>query len=109
VTSAGSEQRAAVCVAVIDEGPGVPSAERESIWRPFQRGTAARDGAGGSGIGLTVVKEIVDDHQGRVWVDAAANGGATFVVELPIEPTVERHLTSSESRTSDTCGVTSHA
>jgi signal transduction histidine kinase len=71
-------------VAVIDEGPGVPVAERESIWRPFQRGSAARDGAGGSGIGLTVVKEILDEHGGRAWVEDAGGRGATFVVELPV-------------------------
>ena len=71
-----------VRVAVIDEGPGVPRSEREGIWRPFQRGSAAQDGAGGSGIGLTVVKEIVDEHEGRVWVEVAEGGGAAFVVEL---------------------------
>jgi two-component system OmpR family sensor kinase len=65
----------------------VPAAERESIWRPFQRGSAARDGAGGSGIGLTIVKEIVDEHRGRVWVEDGAAGGAAFVVELPATDT----------------------
>jgi signal transduction histidine kinase len=73
-----------VRVAVIDEGPGVPAAERETIWRAFQRGSAARDGAGGSGIGLTIVKEIVDEHGGRVWAEADEGGGAAFVVELPV-------------------------
>jgi two-component system OmpR family sensor kinase len=62
----------------------VPSAERDTIWRPFQRGSAARDGAGGSGIGLTVVKEILNDHEGRAWVEDGASGGAVFVVELPV-------------------------
>jgi len=74
----------AIRVAVIDQGPGVPLTERDTIWRPFQRGSAARDGAGGSGIGLTVVKEIVDEHEGRVWVEDGPGGGAGFVVELPV-------------------------
>jgi signal transduction histidine kinase len=81
---AGGRHRETVRVAVIDEGPGVPPSERDAIWRPFQRGTAARGGAGGSGIGLTVVKEIVDEHQGTVWVEDGQRGGATFVVELPV-------------------------
>jgi signal transduction histidine kinase len=85
VTVAGGGQYAeSVRIAVIDEGPGVPVSERDAIWRPFQRGSAAREGAGGSGIGLTVVKEIVDEHEGRVWVEDATSGGAMFVVELPV-------------------------
>ena len=82
----GSGSRVAgdcIRAAVIDEGPGVPPSEREGIWSPFQRGSAAQDGAGGSGIGLTVVKEIVDEHDGRVWVQDAEGGGAAFIVELP--------------------------
>jgi signal transduction histidine kinase len=74
----------AVRISVIDEGPGVAPGEREAIWRPFQRGSAAREGAGGSGIGLTIVKEILDEHAGRVWVEEAVTGGAAFIVELPV-------------------------
>ncbi|MFN2567363.1 MAG: sensor histidine kinase [Gemmatimonadaceae bacterium] len=76
-------------VAVEDQGPGVPAGERESIWRPFQRGSAAREGAGGSGIGLTVVREIVDEHDGKAWVEEGSAGGAAFVVELPVPASVE--------------------
>jgi signal transduction histidine kinase len=78
-----AERGGIVRIDVIDEGPGVPASERESIWRPFQRGSAAREGAGGSGIGLTVVKEIVEEHGGDVWVEDAVGGGASFVVQLP--------------------------
>jgi signal transduction histidine kinase len=79
---------ATVRVVIEDEGSGVPASEREAIWQPFQRGSAAREGAGGSGIGLTVVKEIVEEHAGSVWVEDAAGGGAAFVVELPAETPV---------------------
>lgn len=71
---------------VDDNGPGVPSKERERIWRPFERGDVARQrAAGGSGIGLTIVREIVEEHGGRVWVETAPGGGASFIVELPDE------------------------
>ena len=86
-------------VTVIDEGPGVPESERDFIWRPFQRGSAAQEGAGGSGIGLTVVKEIVDEHHGRTWVENGAHGGAAFVVELPTRPTQHGAMTSPEAHT----------
>src|SRR5687768_14067463 len=90
-----------VRVAVIDQGPGVPPAERDAIWRPFQRGSAAREGAGGSGIGLTVVKEIMDEHDGRVWVEDGASGGAVFVLELPVDsrPSAARRTADESSRT----------
>lgn len=71
-------------IAVTDSGPGVPQSERERIWRPFERGSVARQrAAGGSGIGLTIVREIVAEHDGRVWVEDAPGGGARFVVDLP--------------------------
>jgi signal transduction histidine kinase len=71
---------------VDDNGPGVPPSERDRIWRPFERGGAARArAAGGSGIGLTIIREIAEEHGGRAWVEAAPTGGARFVVELPDE------------------------
>jgi len=71
---------------VADQGAGVPETERERIWRPFERGSAATErAAGGSGIGLTVVRDIAERHGGRTWVDAAPDGGARFVVEFPGE------------------------
>ena len=71
---------------VDDNGPGVPASERERIWKPFERGGAARTrAAGGSGIGLTIVREIAQEHGGKAWVESSRLGGASFVVELPDE------------------------
>ena len=71
---------------VDDNGPGVPAAERERIWKPFERGGVARTrAAGGSGIGLTIVREIAQEHGGKAWVESSRLGGASFVVELPDE------------------------
>ena len=70
-------------IEVLDEGPGIPVAEREAIFQPFRRGrAAASSGAGGSGIGLTIVREIVAAHDGRVTV-ADSLQGARIIVELP--------------------------
>ena len=69
---------------VSDEGPGVPREELERIWWPFERGSAADQRAvGGSGIGLTVVRQIVERHGGRATVTASNGTGASFVVEFP--------------------------
>jgi signal transduction histidine kinase len=83
VTRAGG---GGVRLRVDDNGPGVPAQERERIWRPFERGELARArAAGGSGIGLTIVREIAEEYGGRAWVESGPNGGARFVVELPDE------------------------
>jgi len=69
---------------VEDQGSGVPARERTRIFEPFQRGEGAVGSVvAGSGIGLSVVREIVRAHDGRVWVEEAPSGGARFVVELP--------------------------
>jgi len=69
-------------IEVEDSGPGVSSAERNRIWEPFVRLPSAPL-VPGSGIGLAVVRDLVVAHGGKVWVEAAKNGGACFVVELP--------------------------
>ena len=85
--AAGTPDGRAVVLTVDDEGRGVAPGERESVWRPFHRGAAASElGAGGSGIGLAVVREIVVGHGGRTRIDAAPGGGARVVVELPAMP-----------------------
>jgi len=78
-----------VRIAVDDDGPGVPSADRERIFDRFTRaGTDAgrRDIAKGVGLGLSLVAEHVRLHDGRVWVTDRPHGltGARFIVELPI-------------------------
>ena len=73
---------------VADEGPGIPADERERIFAPYYRMKRDAGGAvGGTGIGLAVVRRLVEEHRGRVRV-VPANGdsasGARFVVALPI-------------------------
>jgi signal transduction histidine kinase len=69
---------------IADEGPGIPEAERERIWQPYQRGGTVGHTAG-SGIGLSVVRDLVTLHGGRAWVEPtpAGEGGARVVVTLP--------------------------
>ena len=73
---------------VIDEGPGIPPEERERIFAPYYRMKRDAGGAvGGTGIGLAVVRRLVEEHRGRVHVvPTNGNGasGARFVVSLPI-------------------------
>jgi signal transduction histidine kinase len=71
-----------VTISVEDEGPGIPSSERESIWRPFTRGRAAT-ATGGSGIGLTIVRELARAHGGSARVDPEFAPGSRFLITLP--------------------------
>jgi signal transduction histidine kinase len=68
-------------VSVSDGGPGVPPAERDRIFEPFYR---TKPQARGAGLGLHLVASIVHMHSGRVTVTESAQGGACFVMNLPL-------------------------
>jgi len=73
-------------IAVQDEGPGIPPRERGRIFAPFVRlKRDAESAVAGSGIGLSVVAQLVALHGGRARVEEAVGGGARFIVDLPAE------------------------
>jgi K+-sensing histidine kinase KdpD len=81
VIEAGSDR---ACIAVEDEGPGVPPGERERIFEKFYRTQGAQAKAKkGLGLGLTIARDLVVAHGGRIRVDDAPSGGARFMIELP--------------------------
>lgn len=71
-------------LAVADSGPGIPEAEQERIFDRFLRlGSELRRETEGIGIGLSIVKHIVEGHGGRIRVDSRPGQGARFVATLP--------------------------
>lgn len=70
-------------LAVRDHGPGVPAESRERIFEPFYRLPGASEQAGGVGLGLALVRSIVERHGGTVRCGEAPGGGACFIVLLP--------------------------
>jgi two-component system, OmpR family, phosphate regulon sensor histidine kinase PhoR len=73
-----------VRVAVADQGLGIPASDLPHIFEPFYRGKEAQARQiHGNGLGLSIVKGIVEAHGGRVSVQTAAGAGSTFVVHLP--------------------------
>ena len=73
-----------VLLAVDDSGPGIPDAEKEAVFEPFQR--RAKSTVGGLGLGLFVVRKFAEIQGGRAWVEDAPGGGAAFRVLLPDQP-----------------------
>lgn len=73
-----------VCVHVSDTGIGIPAAELPNIWNRFYKVTEARAlSKEGSGLGLALVKEIIDQLGGRVWVASTVGQGSVFSFCLP--------------------------
>jgi signal transduction histidine kinase len=80
----GSRRR--IVLEVEDRGPGVPPAERASIFRPFRRGPTADTTAGGAGLGLALAKQWAEMLGGSLTCRAADGGvGACFRLELPVK------------------------
>ncbi len=73
-----------VRICVDDQGAGVPPADRDRIWEPYVRlPREVTSASTGSGIGLSVVRHLVQRYRGRAWVEDAPDGGARFVIEVP--------------------------
>jgi signal transduction histidine kinase len=72
-----------IVLTVSDTGPGIPLAEREAVFRRLYRRDASRSQRG-LGLGLSLVKAIVEAHAGSVRLDDAPGGGARFEVRLPV-------------------------
>jgi signal transduction histidine kinase len=70
-------------IAVSDHGIGIPSEEQARIFEKFERAVSERH-YGGFGLGLWVVRQIVEAHGGSIHVASEAGQGSTFIVELPL-------------------------
>lgn len=75
----------AVHLSVADAGPGIPATELNNLFRPFSRTSVkTTHGEKSTGLGLVIVKKVVDAHGGRIEVESEPGRGTTFTVVLPI-------------------------
>jgi two-component system, OmpR family, phosphate regulon sensor histidine kinase PhoR len=79
-----SYEKEQVIFRVRDTGIGISPTDQPFIFEKFFRGKNVQNSSAGSGLGLSIVKSIVDNHQGRIWVDSVIGQGSTFTVVLPI-------------------------
>lgn len=85
VTLRVEEDRHFLVLSVSDQGPGIPQEDLKVLFQPFGRGRSADTLAEGTGVGLYVVRQIVEAHGGRIDVQSEFGKGATFRVRLPLE------------------------
>jgi len=77
----------AVIISIKDSGVGIPEHFRDSIWRRFERYQehALELDVAGTGLGLPLVKQVVERHHGKVWFETELDKGTEFFVKLPVE------------------------
>lgn len=73
-------------IRVVDTGPGIPEVEMNLLFKEFQRlSTKPTGGESSTGFGLSIVKNIVKLHGGKVWATSKVGEGTTFIVQIPIK------------------------
>jgi signal transduction histidine kinase len=72
-------------ISVRDTGQGIPPAEMDKLFKPFPRiSVKTTSGESSTGLGLVIVRKIVEAHNGRVWAESQVKIGTTFYISIPI-------------------------
>lgn len=74
-----------IIFAVQDSGPGIAPQDQTRIFEPFQKGNSSLRTNDGSGLGLSISKQLVESHGGRMWVESVMGQGSCFYFTLPIQ------------------------
>jgi len=76
-------------ISVTDTGPGIAEEDRKRIFEPFQQlDSSIRRLYGGSGLGLTISKQFIELHGGKMWLESQVGMGTTFSFTLPLAPSL---------------------
>jgi two-component system sensor histidine kinase SenX3 len=87
-------------LAIKDEGLGIPEAERQKIFEKFFRGSSASvKRIRGSGIGLSITKQVAEMHGGEICVQSELGQGSTFILKIPIRDESEIVMKAKSSKT----------
>jgi two-component system sensor histidine kinase KdpD len=83
ISVTAEENLGEIMIAVHNDGPPIPVAERERIFERFYRSEESRHRAAGTGLGLSIAKKAAEAHGGRTWVISEEEQGTTFFLALP--------------------------
>lgn len=73
-------------ISIEDNGPGIPAEQRSQVFNKFyQIVQSKKSNVGGSGLGLSICKKIIDLHKGQIFVDESLSGGAKFILQIPMK------------------------
>jgi two-component system osmolarity sensor histidine kinase EnvZ len=82
---AGRRDPATIELLVDDDGPGIPEAAREDVFKPFFRlDTSRNPETGGTGLGLAIARDVVRSHGGDITLDDSPHGGLRVIIRLPV-------------------------
>jgi signal transduction histidine kinase len=72
-----------ISCAIIDDGIGIPRKEKDIVFNAFVRGSNSKTNKLGKGLGLSIAKEIIAGHNGKIWVDKTSKYGTTIMLVIP--------------------------
>ncbi|PKN92391.1 MAG: two-component hybrid sensor and regulator [Chloroflexi bacterium HGW-Chloroflexi-6] len=73
-------------MSIKDEGAGMSPDEQSQLFKPFQPGSAGTWGEKSTGLGLMIVKRVVEGHAGKIWLKSSPGRGTTFFISIPLQP-----------------------
>ena len=74
-----------ILFSISDYGIGIPKKEDQLIFNAFVRGSNSKTHQTGKGLGLSIVKEIIEGHDGKIWVHKTSKNGTTINFSLPLK------------------------
>src|SRR5690606_26045834 len=100
VSVAVSRETGLAEISVADSGSGIPADKLPHIFDPFfSTKTADQHGQGGTGLGLSLCREIIEAHKGRIRVESTPGVGTTFTLKLPLADLPQSQLQRTGSST----------
>lgn len=85
ITVKAYEKDSMVCIAITDQGQGIPENEREKLFKPYSKiSVRPTGGEKSTGLGLAIVKKIIDIHKGKIFIDSIESQGTTVTFCLPV-------------------------